>query len=496
MNIEQVVAAVEKATGRKPQQNGNGFKACCPAHDDNKESLSVNEGDGGRVLLHCFAGCDYEAIVTAFRPHLGPECGEHSSEVSEVEATYDYTDEEGKLLFQKVRFRPKRFVQQRIHTDGLVVQAITAGWYQEDGGRYRPIPGATNQKSAPGNGAVWFDKSPRVLYRLPEVHRAIKSADRIYVVEGEKDADRLASCGLCATTNSGGASEKWHDEYTSSLTGGNVVIIPDNDDPGKKHVVKVATALKGVAVSVRVLNLPGLSVKGTDVSDWLDAGNTVEQLESLASEAPEWLPANVHILDASPEVIARPLDLVAGHGYSAAWVFIGDAAKSTKALVIVRDDGVMYSDADLPASLRLDKLGVMVQLDEPLPPGLGWSGAGVKKYVSGTRPDPRSIFQCCCKYFNAYIDFDRSFASQEVMCELLACYTVATYFLPAMNVVGYLWSNGDKGAGKTKLLKAVSTLAYLGQLILNGSSFASLRDLAHYGATLCAFRSNRPPIPG
>src|SRR5262249_31687832 len=50
---------------QKVQKNGEGFKACCPAHDDRNPSLSVKEDEQGKVLLHCFAGCQNEAIVRA-----------------------------------------------------------------------------------------------------------------------------------------------------------------------------------------------------------------------------------------------------------------------------------------------------------------------------------------------------------------------------------------------------------------------------------------------
>jgi RepB DNA-primase from phage plasmid len=47
------------------RETGNGWMARCPAHDDERPSLSVAEGEGGRCLLHCFAGCAVEAIVQA-----------------------------------------------------------------------------------------------------------------------------------------------------------------------------------------------------------------------------------------------------------------------------------------------------------------------------------------------------------------------------------------------------------------------------------------------
>jgi hypothetical protein len=43
----------------------HGWLALCPAHADRSPSLTLALGDDGRLLLHCFAGCDVRAIVTA-----------------------------------------------------------------------------------------------------------------------------------------------------------------------------------------------------------------------------------------------------------------------------------------------------------------------------------------------------------------------------------------------------------------------------------------------
>ena len=85
---------------------------------------------------------------------------------------------------------------------------------------------------------------------------------------------------------------------------------------------------------------------------------------------------------------------------------------------------------------------------------------------------------------NRFLDFDHSLGDQQAMAELVACFIMATYLLDAFNVIGFLWPNGGAGSGKTNLLIVVTEMAYLGQLILAGGSFASLRDLADYGATL------------
>jgi hypothetical protein len=68
-----------------------------------------------------------------------------------------------------------------------------------------------------------------------------------------------------------------------------IVVLPDNDDPGRQHGQRVASSLANVARCIKVVKLPRLPDKG-DVSDWLDSGHSVEEPQELVSIAPEWRP--------------------------------------------------------------------------------------------------------------------------------------------------------------------------------------------------------------
>jgi 5S rRNA maturation endonuclease (ribonuclease M5) len=153
--------------------------------------------------------------------------------------------------------------------------------------RYQPK--SFRQRRPVGNREwVWDLKGvDPVLYRLPEVLKAVREARRVFVCEGEKDANTLADHGLIATTNNGGA-DAWQPGLGEALAGAQVVIIPDRDEAGHRHAEKVAASLRD-ASSVKVLELPnrdGLNVK--DVTDWLNAGGTVEELWKLVEETPEY----------------------------------------------------------------------------------------------------------------------------------------------------------------------------------------------------------------
>lgn len=212
------------------------------------------------------------------------------------------------------------------------------------------------------------------------------------------------------------------------------------------------------------------------------------------------------LLDSTPLAIRRPLCLMNGHAYAATWVSIRHIVHSEKwkdgklierktpivtesrELCIVRDDGVIFSKVDLSSFgnwQSIENLGLTIHLPTEGDPVKVWSGAGVKRYLAGERPDPLDLFKRVIAVVNRFLDFDLSLASQSTMAEMLACYVLASYLLDAFNVVGYLWPTGIGGSGKTTLIHLVAELGYLGLLILFGSSYASLRDLSDYGAVLC-----------
>jgi hypothetical protein len=235
-------------------------------------------------------------------------------------------------------------------------------------------------------------------------------------------------------------------------------------------------------------------------AEWVRALN--ERNEQQAARGAAGGAAPVELLDAAPDVIRRPLALVGAHAYAAAWLharttvshgvdkfgapvtYDPPRVENSQVLAVVRDDGQAFSDGPVPDALPLADLGVEVRLPSPVPPGRGWSGAGVKRFLKGERPEVADVFRRVTLVVDAHIDFHRSLAFQGPMCELTGCFILASWLLDAFDVVGYVWPNGDKGTGKTHFLAVLTELAYLGQLVLAGGSYASLRDLADYGATL------------
>jgi putative DNA primase/helicase len=232
--------------------------ARCPVHDDRENSLSIREGRDGRALVNCFAGCKMNTVIDALglaMTDIFPQRGSNEPSQRTIVATYEYKDRSGNPVFEVIRYNPKTFKQRR--PDG-------AGHW------------------------IWnLEGVERVLYRLPELLAADPDTP-VFVVEGEKDVDRLTHDGLVATTNPGGAC-KWKKEYGHELADRRVVIIPDNDSPGLRHAEIVASNLHGIAASVKVVNLPGIGAKD-DVSDWLNVGHTADELLALAEATLTWVP--------------------------------------------------------------------------------------------------------------------------------------------------------------------------------------------------------------
>ena len=128
-------------------------------------------------------------------------------------------------------------------------------------------------------GWIWkLGDTRRVLYRLPEVLVAAAAGERVFVTEGEKDADALVRAGAVATTNPGGAG-KWRREYAEALRGAEVVVVADRDAAGLAHARQVEASLRTIAASVAVVE----AVEGKDASDHLATGHTPEEFLVIES---------------------------------------------------------------------------------------------------------------------------------------------------------------------------------------------------------------------
>ncbi len=229
----------------------------CPFHNDTNPSLSVNLDTG---LYRCYA-CGAEGDVFTFYQEtngvdflttledLAVYTGVTDASKSKVVATFNYTDENGNILYRKKRIEPGKHGKSK---DFVFEHPEGSKWVA-------------------GRGC------DPVTYRLHE----IISAKEIFIVEGEGKADLLHSWGLAATCLDSGANSKWIDSYSQHFTGKNVVILPDNDAPGRKYALEIAKALHGRTYNIKIVELPCLSEKG-DIIDWAAMpGNNKSKLVTI-----------------------------------------------------------------------------------------------------------------------------------------------------------------------------------------------------------------------
>lgn len=246
--LDQVVAWFAN-----PRQNGTGTMVNCPVHEDRKQSLHISLGSDGRIVLHCHAGCEtkhiLERVGKTYRDLYPPTDRAFDPEHFDIKA-YDYIIG-GELRYQSVRRQyadRKEFYQRRPRPGG--------GWFNDMKG---------------------VDRFP---YRIDAIQTAPPETPILFL-EGEKDVDRATAEGWIATTNAGGAG-KWLMSFGAWFRAMPCVLIPDNDEPGFQHMLKVAQSLEKYASSIAIVRLTSVPPKG-DLSDFLDAGGSIQDLASLAS---------------------------------------------------------------------------------------------------------------------------------------------------------------------------------------------------------------------
>jgi 5S rRNA maturation endonuclease (ribonuclease M5) len=232
-------------------------------HGDKTPSFSLNIADG---CWYCHSTGDSGNVK-----QLAEKCGANppwhgKGKIPQRQTIYVYENADGQPVYEVVRVDDpsgKRIFQRAISPDGKRVNSM------------RDVT--------------------RVPYRLPELLKAQAGNQTIYVVEGEKCVEALRALGLVATTNSGGAG-KWGSCGQCFQEGTSVIILPDNDEPGRRHALEIAQDLKQRNCNVKVLALPNLQQK-QDIYDWLRAGHGKEELLNLAEQCEEWDLEQVEVED-------------------------------------------------------------------------------------------------------------------------------------------------------------------------------------------------------
>lgn len=267
MQAEQIA----KALGNAKKVNGSWLASCpLPTHGqgngDKNPSLSISDGPDGKPLFKCHGGCDQHDVFASIRdygllPDLEPRAELLASikpiQQPVLENEWHYTDEDGVTLFIKQRYKTfdakgKTYKQLRV---------------DEQGKRHASITGA---KIVP--------------YNLPEVEQARVNNRTVFLTEGEKAADALKTIGVVATCTHQGASS-FPEDAIQYFAGLNVVILPDNDKVGWEYAKKAVKAIKNVANSIRVVDLPLEELK-EDAYEYVNRyGYDKQDLTSITKKA-------------------------------------------------------------------------------------------------------------------------------------------------------------------------------------------------------------------
>ncbi|MEQ1905600.1 MAG: DUF3987 domain-containing protein [Pirellulaceae bacterium] len=279
---------------------GKGWSARCPAHEDRRASLSIAEGDDGRALVKCHVGCEADAICNAVGlrvADLMPTADSLSVNVNSIHShskktTIPLTHNSkptGKIFAMardavaelERRHGPRSALWVYHNSQGQPV-GLVIRWNLSNGKKdIRPVSRHSDGWRISGM------PEPRPLYCSPD----LAGAKRVYVCEGEKAADAVRSCGLTATTSAHGCESPGKTDWRP-LAGKEIIILPDNDSPGRKYADAVATLLAKLtpAPVVKMVDLPDLPDHG-DAADFVEAyagtkaDNLRQIVEALADEA-------------------------------------------------------------------------------------------------------------------------------------------------------------------------------------------------------------------
>lgn len=249
LSFDEVLSCLEKV-----EQHGEKASALCPAHTDNKQSLSITRGNNGEAVCNCFAGCSQRAIFDAIymrlntsptfeddKPIKPKRAAKKSSSRKEV-ARYNYIDENGTIINTKIRYDNKDF--------------------------------------------IWAEKGKQniPLFNLNDVIEK----NPIFIVEGEKDVLTLKNHGFGATNMKDGFTSENVSRY---LSGKDIILTPDNDKSGFEYACKALNLLIGTAKSIKVILLDSLWAdmpEKADITDFVEHNGSIEQIIEQAKNTDDY----------------------------------------------------------------------------------------------------------------------------------------------------------------------------------------------------------------
>lgn len=241
---------------------GNKVQCFCPAHRDKQASLTVTKGKKC-TLFHCHAGCTLEDILSAaglekkdtfydtepqrsnWRAYV------ESREKRRIEAVYNYVSYNGQYAFTKIRLEGKKLLY------GIL----------------------KNERFSYGLPRNTPRKSLKAIYgSVQALNKAISESRPIFIVEGEKDVDTLMKQGYISFTY-GGVND-WQADFAELVEGADVVILADNDEPGKAVANTILRDIQSVVKSAKII-IPMPDIPKADITDYFEAGHSKQEFEQM-----------------------------------------------------------------------------------------------------------------------------------------------------------------------------------------------------------------------
>lgn len=322
---------VKKLSGGKWKYSA---RCPCPQHEDNKNSLLISESEEG-VFFKCYANCSEEEILKSmgrglnyrhkkfkkYKPNddewdnpqnyfrddekatrIDTSVSKPKAMIRQISKAKVLTNSEATITTKlKAKHEPIKKMKEekpdvystkRIESydyedaEGhVIIRVDRVHEYDKDNNRIGKAFYPNHNKN--GQWVSGLGDVQAVPYRLPELIAGIKRNDPVFIVEGEKDVNNLRIIEYPVTTFLSGLT--WKNYYKSYFENCVVYLLPDNDDPGRKKMQKIAEELYGTALFIKIITLPGLEHKG-DITDWLENGGDYPTLDKIISETEYFSP--------------------------------------------------------------------------------------------------------------------------------------------------------------------------------------------------------------
>ncbi len=301
--------------GKRARRAGKGFEAQCPAHPDRAASLTIAEGEDGKLLLQCHAGCSFDEILAAaawsnadgFPPKNGtPRKINGNGHKPKAWPTLEGAVDAVPRTIAKAESVPLAEVQRA----GLWMYRDSGGEDVAAVARFdlpTPEAGKARKSFRPlhrqGDGWAIGDPAGKwPLYRL----ETLAGAARVYLCEGEKASDAAAECGLVSTTSAHGAKSADKTDWAPLARVAEIILMPDNDEAGEAYARDAITQIRtvnptAVVKMVRLAELvAGEFVQGGDFVDFSVDHRDGQGAEEIRAEIEAAVAKAVAIPTAAP----------------------------------------------------------------------------------------------------------------------------------------------------------------------------------------------------